>query len=160
MGISFCRGGVAGRFCWSVFPKYFFRIGSKVCDMYIKNIRLGKVKKSGCYFFCKVYKAKKKHNWFYNANFDKLKIQEFIFYVNFQKLLKKEDSRDFAISNFFEQWKICCSNWKFLLKVESLVSIEGETRYLNNYFVSIDFYEFENDGIITPTMKIFFMKNK
>ena len=41
--------------------------------------------------------------------------------------------------------------------MESLVSIENGTRY---NFVSIDFYEFENDGIITPTMKIFCMKNK
>ena len=64
----------------------------------------------------------------------------------------KEDSRDFAISNFFEQWKICCLNWNFLLKMESLVSIEDGTRH---HFVSIDFHHFEIVGIITPTMKIF-----
>ena len=41
--------------------------------------------------------------------------------------------------------------------MESLVSIEDRTRY---HFVPIDFHEFEIDGIITPTIKVFRMKNK
>ena len=41
--------------------------------------------------------------------------------------------------------------------MESLVSIEDGTRY---DFVSIEEHEFEIDSTITPTMKIFCMKNK
>jgi len=44
---------------------------------------------------------------------------------------------------------------KLFLKSESLVSIKYGTGY---HFVSIDFHEFEIDGIITPTMKICWMK--
>ena len=43
MGISFFRGRLCGPFFWSVFPKYFSRIGSNVCDVYVQNIRLSKV---------------------------------------------------------------------------------------------------------------------
>ena len=44
-----------------------------------------------------------------------------------------------------------------LLKIESLVSIEDGTRY---HCVSTEVHEFEIDNTITPTMKIFCMKNK
>ena len=42
LGIYFFRGGLCRPFFWSVFLKYFSRIGSKVCDVYIQNIRLSK----------------------------------------------------------------------------------------------------------------------
>ena len=46
---------------------------------------------------------------------------------------------------------------KLFLQSESIVSIKYGTGY---HFVSIDFHEFEIDGIVTPTMKICWMKNK
>ena len=70
---------------------------------------------------------------------------------------QKEDSQVFAFSNFFEQWKICCSNWKFLLKKDNLVSMESRTTY---NFVSTDLHEFQMGGIITPTRKILSMMYK
>ena len=79
------------------------------------------------------------------------------FWWKIPKIPPKEDSRLFTISNFFEQWKICCSNWKFLLEMNTLVSIENETR---SQLVSIDFHEFQIDGTITPTWKILSMKHK
>ena len=121
----------------------------------------------GCQNTCFLYRfaiyiflaknAKKSHGYFSNqiqifslCKMDKMgKKSEF--------LKSKEDSRDFAISNVFEQWKICCLNWKFLLKMESLVSIEDETRY---HFVSLEIHKFEIDSTMTPTMKIFCMKDK
>ena len=38
----FLGGDFAGRFLGNVFPKYFFWIGSKVCDVYIQKIRISK----------------------------------------------------------------------------------------------------------------------
>ena len=70
---------------------------------------------------------------------------------------KFEDSRVFTILNFFEQWKMCCSNWKFLLEIYSLVSIENETR---SQLVSIDFHEFQIAALITSTWKILSMNHK
>ena len=65
----------------------------------------------------------------------------------------KENPGVFSILNFFEQWKICCLNWNFLLKMESLVSIENRIRH---HFVSIKFNQFEMDSIIAPTMAFTF----
>ena len=75
----------------------------------------------------------------------------------YQKWPKKRRFASFCHLKFFEQWKICCSNWKFLLKMVSLVSTEDGTRY---HFVSIDFHEFEIYGISTLTTKLFQWKNK
>lgn len=60
---------------------------------------------------------------------------------------------------FSEQWKICCSNWRILLKNETLVSIENQTTY-RYHFVSIDFHEFQMVGIITLTRKVLSMMHK
>ena len=42
VGISVFREGVSRTLFSSVFLRYFFRIGSKVCDVYIQHIRLAK----------------------------------------------------------------------------------------------------------------------